>query len=126
MDRDFSEQPVKVFSLVAVLLFVSALAACLLLTNSITLFQSVLIAINLSTFVICGYDKMIAGSTVVRVPEKIFLVLAFIGGTVGLLIAMNVFHHKTRKASFLLKLLVILALQIVLLKFYGVEILSLI
>jgi uncharacterized membrane protein YsdA (DUF1294 family) len=74
---------------------------------------SYIIAVNLTSFILCGYDKGIAGSSSTRVPEAVFFGSALIGGSAGLLFGMNLFRHKTQKASFQFVLALILALQIV-------------
>lgn len=58
-----------------------------------------LAAINGVTFVTYAYDKTLApvlGALHLRVPEKILIWwLAFPGGIVGAVAAMQLFHHKT-------------------------------
>ena len=56
-----------------------------------------LAAINVLTFCVYGADKRrakIPGAR--RVPEKTLLGLAAIGGSLGALLGMRVFRHKTR------------------------------
>lgn len=43
---------------------------------------------------------MVAGQGIRRVPEKVLYVATFLGGSAGALVAMHVFHHKTKKLSF--------------------------
>lgn len=76
-------------------------------------------AANFSALGACAYDKSIAGTAKLRVPETVLYLLAFIGGTVGLLFGMTVFRHKTLKRSFQFGLGLVLALQIVLIKYTG-------
>ena len=71
-----------------------------------------LIVITLSTFLVYAYDKSIAGSEAARVPEKVLLLLALFGGTLGALAGMKVFRHKTAKESFQSNLVVIMIVQI--------------
>lgn len=63
--------------------------------------QSYLLAINLVTIVLYGYDKMSAkmgsGS---RVPETVLHGVAFCGGSLGALVGQEAFHHKRSKKSF--------------------------
>ena len=82
--------------------------------------QSWLIAITLVTFLAYGYDKVIAGSKWTRVPEKVLLALTFAGGTIGALVGMQLFHHKTAKTGFRLKFWLISIAQIVLVVAYYV------
>ena len=77
-----------------------------------------LIAATVVTFLTYGYDKLIAGSGRTRVPEKVLLGLAFIGGTLGALAGMWLFRHKTAKESFRLKFWLVVAAQIVVLVVY--------
>lgn len=60
-----------------------------------------LLAVNATAFITYGYDKRIAGSGRMRVPEAVLLGLALAGGTLGAYAGMRLFHHKTAKASFL-------------------------
>lgn len=76
------------------------------------------IAMTGITFFIYGYDKAIAGSAAIRVPEKVLLGLVWIGGTLGALAGMKVFRHKTMKESFQAKLVLALVVQIVLVVVY--------
>jgi uncharacterized membrane protein YsdA (DUF1294 family) len=75
--------------------------------------QSWLLAITGITFLSYGYDKMVAGTRSTRVPERVLLTLAFGGGTVGALLGMRLFHHKTSKESFLERFRLVVAVQIV-------------
>jgi uncharacterized membrane protein YsdA (DUF1294 family) len=59
-----------------------------------------LAAVNVVTLLLYGYDKAIAGSRMRRVPERSLLLVALVGGSVGALVGMHVFRHKTSKASF--------------------------
>jgi len=72
-----------------------------------------LAAINLLTFLIYGWDKLCAKREGARrVPEKTLLFLAVIGGSVGAILGMNFFRHKTRHAQFRYGLPLILAVQV--------------
>lgn len=77
-----------------------------------------LVAMTGITFLIYGYDKSIAGSGAMRVPEKVLLGLVWIGGTLGALTGMKVFRHKTAKESFQAKLVLALVVQTVLVVVY--------
>lgn len=55
-----------------------------------------LIAINLVTFAVYGADKRRARRGAWRVPEKTLFLLPLLGGSVGALLGMRVFHHKTK------------------------------
>ena len=68
--------------------------------------------INLISFFYIGIDKMKAQLDRRRVSEKTLWLLALIGGSLGTLIGMHFFRHKTKKISFQAILAVILAVQI--------------
>ena len=59
-----------------------------------------LATVNLVTFTAFGIDKWKAVHKQWRIPEKTLLGLSFIGGAAGGLVAMHLFHHKTRKRKF--------------------------
>lgn len=69
------------------------------------------LALNVATVLVYGYDKAIAGSGRRRIPERTLLGLAVFGGSVGALLAMWMFRHKTAKRSFRSKVAVIVGLQ---------------
>lgn len=70
-----------------------------------------LIIINVITFAMYGMDKWRAMTRQWRVREKKLIGLALIGGSVGALVGMTVFHHKTRKWYFKLGIPAILVIQ---------------
>ena len=73
--------------------------------------------INLSTFFIFGRDKWKAKDKEAhektrRVPEKTLFLLSALGGSVGALLGMRVWHHKTLHKSFRFGIPAILILQV--------------
>lgn len=77
----------------------------------------VLIALNLLTFVVYGIDKWKAVKGKWRIPEATLLILAAIGGSIGALLGMQIWHHKTRHLKFKYGVPFILLAQIVLIYF---------
>ena len=71
-----------------------------------------LLLINLITFAVYGYDKSCARRGAWRVPEMRLLLLAAVGGSVGALLAMFLFRHKTKHLKFTIGVPVILGLQV--------------
>ena len=76
-----------------------------------------LAAINLVTFSVFGLDKLKAKrkekrETIRRIPERTLFLLAILGGSVGALLGMKVWHHKTLHQSFRFGIPAILILQI--------------
>ena len=73
-----------------------------------------LVCINLILFITMGTDKLAAKRHKRRVPEATLLTLAVIGGSVGGILGMLLFRHKTRHAKFYIGYPVILLCQIAL------------
>lgn len=71
-----------------------------------------LIFINIISFLFFRQDKINAKKGKWRISEFTLLTTAFLGGTIGSILSMRVYHHKTRKNSFLLKLFFVIAFQI--------------
>ena len=80
-----------------------------------------LVLINLVTFFVYGADKRRARQGKWRVPEKTLFLLPLLGGSVGALLGMRVFHHKTRKAKFRLGVPAALLLWVLLLGVLAVR-----
>lgn len=77
-----------------------------------------LVVINLVTFFIYGLDKAKAEGRSWRVKETRLLLMALVGGTVGAIAGMKIFHHKTKKIGFLLPFILILLGQVGLIYFF--------
>lgn len=73
-----------------------------------------LIAINLVTFSVYGADKRRARRGAWRVPEKTLFLLPLLGGSVGALLGMRVFRHKTKHWYFVWGVPAILLAQLAL------------
>ncbi|MBQ8705719.1 MAG: DUF1294 domain-containing protein [Paludibacteraceae bacterium] len=73
-----------------------------------------LIVINIVTFQVYGIDKWKAKQGSWRISEATLLILAVIGGSIGALLGMRVWHHKTMHKKFKYGLPLILLVQIAL------------
>ncbi len=71
-----------------------------------------LIVVNISAIAVYGWDKFSAKQGWQRVPEKILLLLALLGGSVGAMAAMTFFRQKTRHLKFIYGVPMIFVLQI--------------
>jgi len=71
-----------------------------------------LAAINAVTFIIYGIDKLKAKKGMWRTSEATLLLLAAAGGSIGALLAMQIFRHKTQHKKFVYGIPVIIALQV--------------
>jgi uncharacterized membrane protein YsdA (DUF1294 family) len=56
--------------------------------------------LSLVGFVLVYMDKQKAIRHQWRIPERVFYMMGFLGGSVGIWIGMFQFHHKTRKNPF--------------------------
>lgn len=68
--------------------------------------------INAVAIAAYGWDKLCAIRKWWRVPELTLLGIAAIGGSIGALVAMKLFHHKTLHLKFKYGVPLILALQV--------------
>lgn len=80
-----------------------------------------LVAVNIISFIIMGYDKKMASVGGRRIPERTLLTLSLVGGALGIYTGMRKFRHKTRKTIFSAGVPLLVLLQAVLL-FYIEEI----
>ena len=71
-----------------------------------------LIGINILTFIAYGVDKFKAAHNRWRIPEAVLLELAIFGGSIGALLGMKVWHHKTKHKKFKYGLPAILIIQL--------------
>lgn len=73
-----------------------------------------LAVMNVAAFVMMGADKRRARKGRWRIPEKALFAAALAGGSVGAILGMQIFRHKTRHWYFVWGMPAILALQLVL------------
>lgn len=59
-----------------------------------------LAGVNLALLCVMGWDKLAAIRGVRRIPERTLFSLALLGGSVGGILGMLLFRHKTRKPAF--------------------------
>lgn len=86
-------------------------------TRALTILGAYLIVLNIITFAAFAWDKHIAatGNNLMRrIPEARLLALSFAGGSVGGLVAMHGFRHKTQKWYFVWGLAAFIVLHIAL------------
>ena len=83
-------------------------------TNGIEMTEALLyylIVINVVTFLVYGIDKWQAKRGNWRISEATLLLLAVVGGSIGALLGMRVWHHKTLHKKFKYGLPLILIAQ---------------
>ena len=71
-----------------------------------------LVVINAAGFLLMLIDKQKAKKNRWRIPEKTLFLTAIIGGSVGSLVGMYTFRHKTKHIQFTLGMPAILAAQL--------------
>ena len=67
---------------------------------------------NFVAFALMGVDKAKARRGRWRIPEKTLFLSAILGGSVGAMLGMSLFRHKTQHRRFRLGMPLILALQV--------------
>ena len=73
-----------------------------------------LIVINATSLVLMLADKLRAKKNLWRIPEATLIGMAAVGGSLGCLVGMRIFRHKTLKPKFFLGVPMILVLQLIL------------
>lgn len=71
-----------------------------------------LVIINLTAFAIFGIDKKRAKKGQWRIPEKTLFLSAILGGSIGAILGMYIFHHKTKHWYFQFGIPAIMIVQI--------------
>lgn len=77
-----------------------------------TYFPLYLFVINIAGFLAMGIDKHKAKNNLWRIPESRLFGIAALGGSIGSILGMHAFRHKTRHASFTFGMPTILVVQI--------------
>ena len=80
--------------------------------NSLTCLIGYFILVNIIGFALMGIDKRRARKNAFRIPEATLFSVAIIGGSLGSIVGMQLFRHKTAHLSFMIGMPVILLLQI--------------
>ncbi len=76
------------------------------------IFLFYLLILNIFAYILMFADKRKAIKNKWRIPERVLILSALLGGSVGALLGMYVFHHKTQKNKFRIGIPAILILQI--------------
>lgn len=72
------------------------------------------LAINLIAFLAYGIDKLKAKKNMWRIPEATLIWMAVVGGSIGAILGMKVWHHKTLHKKFKFGIPAIIIIQIAL------------
>lgn len=79
-----------------------------------------LLLINIIAFIIIYIDKQKAIKHKWRIKESTLFFISIIGGSLGTLIGMYTFHHKTKHIKFTLGIPFILIVQIILIYYLNI------
>ena len=79
------------------------------------------VVINIVLFAVMGIDKYKARKGLWRIPEKTLFGLAIAGGSIGGILGMKVFRHKTKHNSFKFGFPAILVLQLAVIGFVAYQ-----
>ncbi len=82
-----------------------------------------LLPANLTAFILFGVDKRRAKRGMWRISEAALMTVSALGGAVGALLGMRVFHHKTRHRKFTLGIPAILLLELAAAVYIAVKVL---
>ena len=85
--------------------------------NPITFLIIYFVIMNIVGFAIMGIDKRKAIKRTFRIPEATLFLFAIMGGSIGSILGMYTFRHKTRHWYFVIGMPAILIAQIALLVF---------
>ena len=85
--------------------------------NVILLLVAYILVINFIAFLLMGIDKRRAIKHAFRIPEATLFLFAIMGGSIGAILGMYTFRHKTRHWYFVYGMPAILILQIALIVF---------
>ena len=82
------------------------------------LLQIYLISINVVGLIAIYSDKRRAIDKQWRIPEKTLFLIAIMGGSIGSILGMKMYRHKTKHLSFKYGMPIILMIQIILSIFF--------
>lgn len=108
--------PYRIFGVTAALLVVAG-ASILVFRFRWHPVRAYLLVINIVTFGMYGYDKLISKTDLLRVPEWVLHGLDFLGGSPAGLAAQRLFRHKTAKDAFQYISWAVVALQVAILAY---------
>jgi len=83
--------------------------------NHSKIFILYLIIINIFTFILVYIDKQKAVKHKWRISEKNYFIISILGGCLGMLLGMKLFHHKTKHPTFYIGIPLILITWIIIL-----------
>lgn len=77
------------------------------------IFNYYLVLINIIGFFLILIDKVKACKNKWRIKENTLLLISILGGSIGELLSMLIFHHKTKKNKFIIFIPLLILVQII-------------
>jgi len=87
--------------------------------NPIFLLQIYVCIMTVIGIAAMGIDKQKAKAGARRIPEKTLFLIALLGGSIGVLVGMYLFRHKTLHKSFTFGIPAIIVIQMIILVLIG-------
>lgn len=115
-----NRRPYIFFSLSSVFILATLIVLFILYFN-FSPSTAYLVGINATGLIVMGLDKSFARSGALRVPEKVLHGVALVGGSIGVLLGINFFRHKSRKPAFQIILVLLGCAQVLLLRALGLS-----
>ncbi len=81
-----------------------------------------IVVMNIIGFAIMGIDKSKAKRGEWRIPEKTLFLIAILGGSIGSILGMKQFRHKTKHRTFTIGMPAILIVQVIIAAYFMVGI----
>ncbi len=79
------------------------------------------LAINLICFILMFIDKKKAMYDKWRIPEKVLMTIGLLGGSIGGIIGMYTFRHKTQKIKFFVGYPAMLIFEIIIISYFLIK-----
>ena len=80
-----------------------------------------IVIVNIMAFCLYGMDKSAAIKQKQRIPNRVLLLTAVFGGSLGALAGMYTFRHKTKKLKFTLGFPTILVSEIIIIAYFLIK-----
>jgi uncharacterized membrane protein YsdA (DUF1294 family) len=80
--------------------------------TTLSLLLAYLAAVNLITFLLFAYDKVVAGFELLRIPERTLHFFELVGGTPAAFLAQEILRHKTSKMRYRIVFWILAVVQI--------------
>lgn len=80
------------------------------------------IGVNVIAYILMGVDKHKAKKHTYRISERTLWGCAIIGGSIGALVGMKQFRHKTKHRSFVIGMPLLITVQVILVTYFALQV----